>query len=156
MPCLVFFLCNYNLYSSLIFSLIVSHIAGLLLSNYYDSRFKRYLPFDILCNSPFLVIFESSIIRYSRSGKILSFILILIMEIIIRSFQIINLHFFFRHNDLPLNLNMYLWGLVQRISLSSYMISASVFSSTKREMSSIRLSAIALCGTIAATPITII
>ena len=44
----------------------------------------------------------------------------------------------------------------QRISLSSSMISASVFSSTKREMSSIRLSAIALCGTIAATPITII
>ena len=44
----------------------------------------------------------------------------------------------------------------QRISLSSSMISASVFSSTKREISSIRLSAIALCGTIAATPITMI
>ena len=40
------------------------------------------------------------IIRYSCSGKILSFILILIIEILIRSFQIINLHNFFRHNNL--------------------------------------------------------
>lgn len=47
-------------------------------------------------------------------------------------------------------------SLFQRISLSSSRISASVFSSTNMEISSIRLSAIALCGTIAATPITII
>ena len=45
---------------------------------------------------------------------------------------------------------------VHRSSLCSSMISASEFSSIKREISSIKLSASALCGTIAATPMTII
>ena len=50
----------------------------------------------------------------------------------------------------------FIYPVIYRISRSSSMISASVFSSINKEISSIRLSAKALFGTIAAKPITMI